>query len=193
MKSECFVDIILVDFEDSFTYNVAGELYEISRSLKVVSYKEMSLDILSESNPQVLVLGPGPGHPDEYSESTREWINVASERENIFLLGICLGHQLLLARRGFKLQRAARPIHGEAREVELFDGIKSEVQFYNSLFAIGSDPLVETIHNQDGEILAARWPRHLTYQFHPESVGTNYPSLFFGPVHGFLYNRQDED
>lgn len=193
MRSECFVDIILVDFEDSFTYNVAGELYEISRSLKVISYKEMSSDILSRSDPQVLVLGPGPGHPDEYSESIRDWVDVASERENIFLLGICLGHQLLLARRGFKLQRAARPIHGEGREVELFDGIKNEVQFYNSLFAVGCDPLVETIHNQDGEVLAARWPRHLTYQFHPESVGTNYPSLFFGPVRGFLYNRQDED
>ncbi len=186
-------EIILVDFEDSFTYNIAEVLYEISTSLQVISYKEMRSEFLSQTRPQVLVLGPGPGHPQEYQEAIKEWLAIASGRENIFVLGICLGHQLLLARAGFELRRAKVPIHGQALKVALFQGQEAQVQFYNSLFVVGEHPMIETAKNQNGEVLAARWPRHLTYQFHPESVGTNYPSSFFGPVREFLYNKKDED
>lgn len=189
-------EIILVDFEDSFTFNVAQMLYEISPSLKVISYKEMSETLLSPSAKQVLVLGPGPGHPSEYLASVESWLSIAEGRENIFILGICLGHQLLLSRLGLRLARARHPIHGQARLVNTFEGESLEVQFYNSLFVSGTPTALmdfECIKNEHGEILSARWQRHLTYQFHPESVGTNYPTRFLGPVREFLYNKKNED
>ncbi len=188
-----FYDIILVDFEDSFTFNIAQYLYEISPNLKVISFEQMSAELLSSEGAQVLVLGPGPGHPDEYIPSISSWLELAQGRDNIFTVGICLGHQILLKRAGFTLGRAAHPIHGQSLEVSIFDWPTTEVQFYNSLFARGESEVISTCSNEHQEILAARGERFISYQFHPESVGTNYPSMFFGPVREFLYNKKNED
>ena len=53
---------LFIDFDDSFTYNLVQELEEVGISCDVVHWK----DIESLPSDKILVLGPGPGHPDDY-------------------------------------------------------------------------------------------------------------------------------
>jgi anthranilate/para-aminobenzoate synthase component II len=39
---------------------------------------------------------------------------------------------------------------------------------------------------KDGEVMVSRAEKVLTYQFHPESVGTSFRQAFFRPLLGFF-------
>ena len=59
--------IFFVDFEDSFTFNVISELKKMNINPKVVSVHDWKQEILEHPSINTLsILGPGPGHPDEY-------------------------------------------------------------------------------------------------------------------------------
>ena len=55
---------LFIDFDDSFSFNVVQELTEIGLRVKVISWTEFNF----VSDHDLLVLGPGPGHPDEYQK-----------------------------------------------------------------------------------------------------------------------------
>lgn len=154
----------------------------------MVHYHLLNAQLLSTEAKQVVILGPGPGHPDDYLTKMTPLLDLISERENIFVLGICLGHQLWLRRLGLVLKRAQQPVHGQSLEVECLDRQVRVAQFYNSLCVHGDVEGYTLIKNSSAEIMTAKGPRALTYQFHPESVGTSYPNYFFGSVREFLYN-----
>ena len=55
---------LFLDFEDSFSYNLVQELTEAGLEVEVLHWSEFSQDHRSD----LLVLGPGPGHPDDYQK-----------------------------------------------------------------------------------------------------------------------------
>jgi anthranilate/para-aminobenzoate synthase component II len=176
-----------VDFDDSFSYNVVQELEEIGISVDVINWKDF--EALPET--ELLVLGPGPGHPDDYQRLfplLTEWINL--ERK---LFGICLGHQIYWRLLGEGVVRSKEPLHGQKVSLILnetwqdFFQLPEElkVQRYNSL---GVPAQAALRHPElknvliDDEIMISRTKSVLTYQFHPESLGTMCRQSFFLPL-----------
>jgi len=176
----------LLDFDDSFTYNIAAEFLRQNITCRIIHWKEWKKP--TSERPRLLVLGPGPGHPDEYGieEHLVLWW-----KTQVPIAGICLGHQFLARFLGLPVERSVRPSHGEAmswsvplawqRRYQLPKRV--EVQRYNSL-AVPARPLPRgwSGWEEGGEWVALAHERALSYQFHPESVGTSCPEAFFLPL-----------
>ena len=180
-----------IDFEDSFTFNVVGELSEAGFDVEVISWKDY------EENPSVglLVLGPGPGHPDDYQKLfplIKSWL----EEDRPFF-GVCLGHQIFWRLQNEEVVRSKWPLHGQKIELKLTpewrEWLKIPgqifVQRYNSLAVLDQagfrNPYLKNFV-QDDEILITRSSTVLTYQFHPESIGTTFRKELFQSVWGIM-------
>ncbi len=177
-----------VDFDDSFSFNVVQELVEVGFTVDVVHWKDF--DVLPEQG--LLVLGPGPGHPDDYQRIfplVQQWL-----RGKKPFLGICLGHQILWRILGEAVVRSKEPLHGQKVVLRLdadwraWLGVEREtiqVQRYNSLAVLAQagvrNPDLRNLV-QEEEILISRSAHVISYQFHPESVGTSFRKAFFRPV-----------
>lgn len=177
-----------IDFEDSFSFNVVQELTEFGFEVTVINWKDF--ETLPESG--LLVLGPGPGHPDDYQQLfplIQNWLDQKSP-----LFGVCLGHQIFWRLQGEEVLRSKEPLHGQKVRLDLSSewrewlGIEKEVfvQRYNSLAVMGQsasrNPYL-TNFIQNDEILITRGSGILTYQFHPESIGTSFRTEFMRPVY----------
>jgi anthranilate/para-aminobenzoate synthase component II len=176
-----------IDFEDSFSFNVVQELTLIGFQVEVINWKDF------ETNPDsgLLVLGPGPGHPDDYQQLfplIKKWI---SEKKPLF--GICLGHQIFWRLLDEDVVRSKEPLHGQKVKLELTEewrewlSINKEVfvQRYNSLAVMGQagfrNPYYQNFIQND-EILITKSSYVITYQFHPESIGTTFRKNFMRVV-----------
>lgn len=188
-------NVILLDFNDSFTFNVASELYKLDILAEVIAKKDIleKLETITRANKKcVVIYGPGPGHPDEYAQFF-PIIKKALENPKIFHFGICLGHQLLWQVKGFKVIPSKIPIHGQRFkfkipkwsefEQNIWDS-EIDVQRYNSLVVDSSKDGDFSYHQE--EVVAGRFNRGVSFQFHPESVGTTNPSIFFKSIINFL-------
>lgn len=178
---------LYLEFDDSFSFNVISELTKLPLEVVVVHW----MDFESTDGFDLIVLGPGPGHPDDYQRIfplIENWIS--DERP---LLGICLGHQIYWRLLGEDVIRSKEPLHGQKVKLNLTPewtswlGVSGEVwvQRYNSLSVMGQVstryPHLKTFE-VDGEIMITKGEKVITYQFHPESVGTTLPECFFRPV-----------
>lgn len=176
---------LFIDFEDSFTFNVVQELTRAGLEVQVIHWNFFS----SEHKADLLVLGPGPGHPDDYQRifsSVREWLNNDGK-----IFAICLGHQILWRIFGRDVVRSEFPRHGQKVRLTLNSDWQKwlklpetvSVQRYNSLAVRGKEfeQGIES-HLEDGEIMISRSERFISYQFHPESVGTNCRRAFFNVI-----------
>jgi anthranilate/para-aminobenzoate synthase component II len=176
---------LFIDFDDSFSFNVVQELTEIGLRVKVIPWTEFHF----VSDHDLLVLGPGPGHPDEYQKIFKVIKDWQKAGKKIF--GICLGHQILWRMRGLQVVRSAFPLHGQKIKLKLPEdwqewlNLPSEiwVQRYNSLAVVDSesDPGIEKLV-EGTEIIMSRSVDFISYQFHPESVGTKCRESFFRPI-----------
>lgn len=170
--------ILIIDFEDSFTYNIASVLFEHEPSCKVVSHQDFFENIVSDWQVQLgnkaVILGPGPGHPDLYRKYLPAIRELMSD-ENVFVMGICLGHQIIGLLKGFQVKPVADQVHGQVVNLEL-NGEKIAVQRYNSL----------GVFKNNVEEISLQWDRGITYQFHPESIGTENQLAFFEPLLDFI-------
>ncbi len=188
-------EVYLFDFNDSFTYNVASELYEIGYKAQVITPQNMGAklqEIAMSRKKCVIVYGPGPGHPDEYS-SLFPLILKALTNPYIYHFGVCLGHQLIWRARGWEVIPSGMPVHGQKFDFKVpswdefeanFRGREIPVQRYNSLVVKGNGEEFFALYK--GEVMAARFERGISYQFHPESIGTANPKIFFAPIKQFL-------
>jgi anthranilate/para-aminobenzoate synthase component II len=178
--------IWLIDFDDSFTYNIVSEFHLLDMDCRVIHWKEWQHP--TTRLPKLLILGPGPGHPDEYGI---EDLVLSWWKTQIPMAGICLGHQFLARFLGLPVSPSVRPLHGEAIKLNVPEWWRQkfhfpsqvEVQRYNSL-AVPAKPLPREWRGweSEGEWMAFHHERALSYQFHPESVGTSCPESFFLPL-----------
>ena len=164
--------ILLVDNYDSFTHNLAHLFGELGADVVVRRNDAPDLERLQ---PSALVVSPGPGRPPERV--------VALLRESrVPTLGVCLGHQAIVAAFGGEIGAARELVHGKSCTVRhdgrgLFAGLPEELEVgrYHSLAAATvPDALEVSARSDDGEIMGVRH-RELPIegvQFHPESVLT---------------------
>jgi anthranilate synthase component 2 len=170
--------ILIVDFEDSFTYNIASVLFPYENKLRVISHREFFQtqfsDIVNSKEKLAVIFGPGPGHPENHS-GYFEAMRILREKENIYVMGICLGHQMLGLMDGMKVDRALELKHGQTVEMEV-SGQLEKVQRYNSL----------ALYETGSEVNVRHFPRGVSYQFHPESIGTPKNAFFFQDLLEFI-------
>lgn len=172
--------ILLIDALDSFTYNLVQAFETLGETVFVRRVDEIDLAGARALNPAAVVLSPGPGHPLDCATH----MAVARSTWEVPLLGVCLGHQALIAASGGTVTHAPEPLHGESSLLahegrELFAGLPEafEVGRYHSLAADPAslpDCWRITARSGDGVIQAVahrtlpRWG----VQFHPESILT---------------------
>ena len=172
--------ILLIDALDSFTYNLVQALETLGAEIRVVRHDAITLEVAKGLAPEAVVLSPGPGHPSE----SPGHMAIAGSGWNIPVLGVCLGHQALVAATGGRVIRAREPLHGEATALRhegtgLFEGLPQDLPIgrYHSLIAEPSSLpgcWCVTGTSPGGEIMAiahATLPRW-GVQFHPESILT---------------------
>lgn len=201
--------IYLFDFEDSFTFNIAAEIEALNLkniSLKVLTYTnlypgevEKILSEVKRDLPLLCVYGPGPGTPLDYKRCF-PGIQMLLRRAKSFHVGVCLGHQILWTMKGAKIERAKTVIHGQSVLFTIpkwssifprsaFNKV-TKVQRYNSLVVSLPPSLLKDKNNAfafvSGECMAGMGRKILSYQFHPESVGTECPQLFFSFIKRFF-------
>ena len=173
--------IVMIDNYDSFTYNLVQYMKMIGATVKVVRNDEVTIEELTEWNPDGIVISPGPGRPEEAGLSL-EIIRHFSGR--IPLLGVCLGHQSIATVFGAKVVSAKRLMHGKTSKITadgkgVYKGINKpfDAMRYHSLAVDREslpDCLTVTSETEDGEIMGLRHSTHDTegIQFHPESIMT---------------------
>ncbi|HLA25322.1 MAG TPA: aminodeoxychorismate/anthranilate synthase component II [bacterium] len=173
--------IVVIDNYDSFTYNLVQYLGEMTGDVRVFRNDEVSVDDVAASEPQAVVISPGPCTPAESGISTAV---VAEFAGRVPLLGVCLGHQCIGAAFGGRVVRGRAPVHGKVSEIRhdgrtIYEGIPSPLvgTRYHSLIVERDslpDALEVAAELADGTIMGVRHKTALVegVQFHPESVLT---------------------
>ena len=174
--------IFVVDNYDSFTWNLVQALAKLDPDVEVARNDRFDPESVVARRPAAIVVSPGPGRP-ERAGRTLETI-AAAEREDVPLLGVCLGHQAIAALHGGCVERAPGPQHGKTSPVlhdgsRLFAGMTNpfDAGRYHSLVVreAGLPAFLEvTARTPDRLVmaLAHRTRRVFGVQFHPESVLT---------------------
>jgi anthranilate synthase/aminodeoxychorismate synthase-like glutamine amidotransferase len=173
--------VLVIDNYDSFTYNLVDYLATAGAEVRVERNDAIaSVGDLNGFAPTHLVISPGPGTPAEAGVSR---VIIEALQGTLPVLGVCLGHQVIVEMCGGTVGRAARLMHGKSDMVShddspLYAGLANpfEAGRYHSLAAIGEIPgaLEVTARTADGEVMGVRH-RELNVhgvQFHPESVLT---------------------
>ena len=173
--------VVLIDNYDSFTFNLFHYLGGLGANVAVYRNDKISTDAVIESNPEAIVLSPGPCTPNE-AGICLELIEKASA--TIPTLGVCLGHQAIGQAFGGKIVRAPKLMHGKLSQIRsngrgVFRGINAPFQAtrYHSLIVERAGlprELAVTAETDDGVIMGLAHvdrPVH-GVQFHPESIAS---------------------
>ena len=186
--------VLVVDFEDTFTGMIAQQLRSLGLQVTVRGYDTP----YSWDGHELVVMGPGPGDPRDTGDpriaSLYTAITALLSEQRPFL-AVCLSHQVLSRILGLDLRRCAVPNQGTLREIDLFGRLQL-AGFYNT-FAAHSDTgtidvpgtgAVEISRDTDtGEVHALRGPRCASLQFHAESVLTHDgPGIFADRIREIL-------
>jgi anthranilate synthase len=170
--------VLLVDHEDSFVNTLAD--YFRQQGASVVTLRHgFPLRMLDEHAPDLVVLSPGPGRPDDFG--TRALLDALAERD-LPVFGVCLGLQAMVEHAGGELTLLPEPSHGKPGQVKvtgggLFEGLPDEFTAarYHSLHATPDRVKGFQVTALTGDVVMAiedparrRW----AVQFHPESILT---------------------
>jgi anthranilate synthase/aminodeoxychorismate synthase-like glutamine amidotransferase len=173
--------ILLIDNYDSFVYNLARYLERLGREPVVVRNTDIDVAKIRELAPEAIVLSPGPCTPRQAGCS----LDVVRQlHQDVPLLGICLGHQVIAEALGGRIVPAPEPIHGRTSPIHhdgqgIFTGLPNPITVcrYHSLVVDEStlpQGLQISARTNDGTIMGLRH-RELPVvglQFHPESILT---------------------
>jgi para-aminobenzoate synthetase len=175
---------LLIDNYDSYTYNLYQLMAQVYGTTPVVVRNDdPGWDALDLSSFDGAVISPGPGHPASRRDFGHS--RTALLREDLPVLGVCLGHQGVGLVYGARVLGAPRPRHGHLTRVHhagdgIFAGLPQEFTAvrYHSLCV--DEPLPSELEavawSEDGVIMGIshrRLPRW-GVQFHPESICTEH-------------------
>ena len=175
--------ILLIDNYDSFSYNLYQLVGTIEPDIKVIRNDEMTVGEVKALNPQLIILSPGPGRPDQAGICEEVVKKLGS---SIPILGVCLGHQAICEAYGGKIIHAKKLMHGKTsiarldRSGVLFKEMDAKIKVarYHSLEADPDTLPAELFVTAmaDGEIMAVEHEKYPVYglQFHPESIYTEH-------------------
>ncbi len=175
--------VVFIDNYDSFTYNLVD--YVSVHAETEVLLNDATLEDVRESNPDAIVISPGPGHPENERDVgiTNDVLTEVSPE--VPTLGVCLGLEAAVYAYGGSIDRAPEPVHGKAFPIEhdgegVFSGLEQGFQGgrYHSLVAaeVPDCFAVSAVADHDGTELVMGIRHHdypiAAVQFHPESVLT---------------------
>lgn len=176
------MQILIIDNNDSFTRNLEHLLIASIAGAQVVVEPYAALAGLDLSQPDLIVVSPGPGTPKDYPGYERVF-----EAEKP-VLGICLGMQILNESRGGATGRLPGCVHGKTDTI-VWNGKRQIVARYHSLcvttVGAGLTILAENDHSVP-MCLGSQEDRMLGYQFHPESFLTDDGGAFIHDALEFL-------
>ena len=193
--------VIMLDNQDSFTYNLVDDLaslgyhLEVYRNTTPIGTLEKKLTELKAQGPVLVVMSPGPGHPREAGVL----MDLIQLCENKFpMLGICLGFQALVEYFGGQVARCYETVHGKTSHIDteahnIFLNLESPlpVARYHSLMAHQViEPLKIIANFQD--IPMAIEHAHLPvigFQFHPESILSQHGEQLLAQSINYLMNK----
>ena len=195
-KNAAETGVLFIDNLDSFSLNIADAIAQTGRNVTVLEGRSpqserwldpvMLHDLLETLQPSHIVLGPGPGHPDDARLTMALAHHALAGQLSVPVLGVCLGHQALALADGRRIDPSPLgPVHGVPVEVEhdgtgVFESQTSPMKLtrYNSLVAIDDGEhalLVNAKETTSGLIMGLRHPRLEVHgvQVHPESIGSH--------------------
>lgn len=191
------LQILLIDNYDSFTFNLYHLLAQFDQvSVTVKRNDEKFLAELDQGLYDAVVIGPGPGSPDDpnyFGNCLKVILEYGTQ--GLPILGICLGFQGVAYAFGASLKKASLPMHGKLstlnvfKEDPIFSGIlpSPQVMRYHSLMINPDlpwpDELIITAEVKNDEpsvringreIMAIEHRKYPIYglQFHPESFAS---------------------
>jgi anthranilate synthase component II len=176
--------IVLIDNYDSFTFNLFHYLGGLGADVAVYRNDKISVADVMASQPDAIVLSPGPCTPNE-AGICLALIEKASP--TIPLLGVCLGHQAIGQAFGCRVVRAA-PIHGKVSEIKhtgtgVFRGINGPLKAtrYHSLVVDRTSmPAALKVNAETDQLVMGLMHETLPVhgvQFHPESIASEHGHL----------------
>ena len=176
--------LLVIDNYDSFTYNLVQMFMHYDLVINVYRSDRITLDQIKSQAFDYILISPGPKDPANAGIS----IDLVNRFKNeIPILGVCLGMQCINESFGGKTARAALPMHGKTSVVRhsdefIFKGVPSPfiAARYHSLVSepLGGE-LTITSFSDDDVIMGISHPQFPVHgvQFHPESFLTQ---------HGFM-------
>jgi anthranilate synthase/aminodeoxychorismate synthase-like glutamine amidotransferase len=175
--------MLVIDNFDSFTYNLVQYYGELGVEQTIRRNDQVSIDAIRTLKPDRILISPGPCNPDQ-AGSCLEIIEAF--KEELPILGICLGHQCICQHFGGSIVRANRIMHGKLSPIShngegLFRDIPQDfcsTRYHSLLLDKDTTPdCVEVTATTDqGEIMGIRHkslPIH-GVQFHPESIASEH-------------------
>jgi len=173
--------VLFIDNFDSFTYNLVDDFCKRKCQAKVYrsdTKLEELKQVAEEFKPDLLVISPGPGTPDTAGVSLSA---VDYFKEKLPILGVCLGHQVIVQHFGGKIGHAPVPMHGKPSRVThnekgIFAGVENPLQAgrYHSLVAAEIPDCLKITAEFEGIVMGVEHKELPIYgvQFHPESILT---------------------
>ncbi len=183
---------LLIDHDDSFTFNLRHWLFAVAANVDIISHREITNQIFSDYD--FVVLSPGPKSPHNYPHITN-WLKHHYFIKPIF--GVCLGMQLMTIASNGQVRPSTNPKHGKKSvlhiqyklncnyERDLDSLSSSQVARYHSLICSELNDfkiLAFSDENDSAPALVPMWIEHLSFrwmgvQFHPESFMTEKSEL----------------
>lgn len=175
--------ILLIDNYDSFVYKLGDEFARLHGEVSVYRANlplNAALHIIEHEQPDLLVMSPGPGSPQE---ATLCMQLLAHAPHHLPIFGVCLGHQCIIEHFGGRVRSSGAAVHGKASMVthnnqSIFAGLPNPLPVgrYHSL--IGEDiPTCLTVDARACDIVMAISHQQCPIygvQFHPENILTLY-------------------
>ncbi|MEX2395118.1 MAG: anthranilate synthase [Actinomycetota bacterium] len=172
--------VLLVDHQDSFVHTLADYFRQTGAEVTTLraGFDHAELDRLA---PDLVVLSPGPGRPEDFDVSGT--IAAAVER-SLPIFGVCLGLQGIVEHFGGRLGVLDTPMHGKPSRISPKGGVVFDAfpdgfvaGRYHSLFALDDEvpgELIVTASSDDGVVMGVEHAKLPVWavQFHPESILT---------------------
>lgn len=183
-------DIIVIDNYDSFTWNIVEYISAITdRDIDVYRNDKVTVEELVLFAPKLLVISPGPGHPESDAGISSDAISALAGK--IPILGVCMGQQCMFTVFGGKVEQTGEIFHGKTSLVNhdgkgIYAGVpqKIAVTRYHSLAGTKAtlpDCLETTCWTESGVIMGVRHRKYAIegVQFHPESILSESGKMLF--------------
>ncbi len=174
--------VLIIDHQDSFTYNLVQLLEECGAQVRVIQDKLDQFEVCKDYTK--ILFSPGPGLPQDY---TLMPLILKHFEHNKQILGVCLGHQAIGSYYGAELYNLKQVQHGQRTFIKVLDRDNQslyqglEQPFSGGLYhswALTLDDSVKdlmiTCLSNEGVIMGIKHKKYAVegIQFHPESYNT---------------------